>query len=90
MLNQATDDYVTIILTDKEDIDTIDMQERLHNAFPNLLEIRREAVLAKDYEELKKFEDPDPYIMCEKFAHVSDEEERKILMDVINTVKGAI
>lgn len=90
ILKKPTEDYVTIILMDKEDIDTIDMQERLHNAFPNLLEIRREAAMAKNYEELKKQEEIDPYNMCQIFAHVSDEEEKNILMDVINTVKGAM
>ena len=42
VLKQGCNDYVTVILTDKEDLDVIDMQERIRGEFPNLLEIRRE------------------------------------------------
>ena len=41
-LQQACEDYVTVILTDRVDLDVIDLQERLHAAFPYLLELRRE------------------------------------------------
>ena len=42
VLSQACEDYVTVVLTDKEDLDVIDLKDRLRNAFPYLLEIRRE------------------------------------------------
>ena len=42
VLKESCKDYVTVILTDKADLDVIDMQERIRLAFPNLLEIRRE------------------------------------------------
>ena len=44
VLAQTCRDYVTVILTDKVDLDVIDMQDRLRLAFPGLLEIRRETV----------------------------------------------
>ena len=44
VLAQTCGDYVTVILTDKVDLDVIDMQDRLRLAFPGLLEIRRETV----------------------------------------------
>ena len=40
-----------MILTDKADLDVIDMQERIRLAFPNLLEIRRENQRKTDYTE---------------------------------------
>ena len=49
VLAQRCKDYVTVILTDKVDLDVIDMQDRLRLAFPGLLEIRRETVRQADY-----------------------------------------
>ncbi len=42
VVNQSCEDYVTVILNDKADLDIMDMQDRLRCAFPGLLEIRRE------------------------------------------------
>ena len=42
VLKQPSDNFVTVILTDKVDVNVFDMQDRLRHAFPNLLEIRRE------------------------------------------------
>ena len=39
VLQQKSQDYVTVILTDKADLDVIDMQDRLRLAFPYLLEM---------------------------------------------------
>ena len=36
VLEQGCEDYVTVILTDKVDLDVIDMQDRLRLAFPYL------------------------------------------------------
>ena len=49
VLKESCKDYVTVILTDKADLDVIDMQERIRLAFPNLLEIRRENQRKTDY-----------------------------------------
>ena len=81
-------DYVTVILTDKTDLDVIDMQDRLRRAFPNLLEIRRETLRSAQYgsrEASGKM--PDPYELCRQFLQDLDEEEEAVLRDVINTVQ---
>ncbi len=41
VLLQGCDDFVTVMLTDKVDYDVIDLQDRIRQTFPNLLEIRR-------------------------------------------------
>ena len=41
VLDQGCGDYVSAVLTDRVDLDVIDMQDRMRHAFPNLLEIRR-------------------------------------------------
>ncbi|HJD26789.1 MAG TPA: exonuclease SbcCD subunit D [Candidatus Blautia intestinipullorum] len=89
VLGQACEDYVSAVLTDKADLDVIDMQDRLRHAFPNLLEIRRENLRKADYTgEMKAEEDMlDPYELCCSFLQELDEEEKEILRDVIHTVQ---
>ena len=89
VLGQACEDYVSAVLTDKVDLDVIDMQDRLRHAFPNLLEVRRESLRKADYTaELKSEEDMlDPYELCCSFLQELDEEEKEILRDVIHTVQ---
>ena len=89
VLGQACEDYVSAVLTDKVDLDVIDMQDRMRHAFPNLLEVRRESLRKADYTaELKSEEDMlDPYELCCSFLQELDEEEKAILRDVIHTVQ---
>ncbi|MDY3016847.1 MAG: exonuclease SbcCD subunit D [Blautia sp.] len=88
VLKQGCEDYVTVILTDKVDLDVIDMQDRLRLAFPKLLEIRREglrnAVTEMQMEEQKFL---DPFELCCAFLQDTDEVEKELLMDVIHTVQ---
>lgn len=88
VLEQGCEDYVTVILTDKVDLDVIDMQDRLRLAFPKLLEIRREglrnAVTEMHMEEQKFL---DPFELCCAFLQDTDEVEKELLMDVIHTVQ---
>ncbi len=87
VLTQACEDYVTVILTDPEDLDVIDMQERIRAAFPYLLEIRRENLRKADYgRELLPEETTDPFALCCAFLKELDETEQEILKDVIHTV----
>ena len=94
VLKSPSDDYVSVVLTDKEDFNTFDMKERLHDAFPNILEIRIENI--RKYEERRgQLPSPgkmSPYDMCMAFLGEDgmDEEDRKLIMDVINSVKGAL
>lgn len=89
-LRQASEDYVSVLLTDREDLDVMDMQDRLRLAFPNLLEIRREMYFQADYDQ--KFTErrvPDPYELCCAFLGETEEEDRILLKDILNSVKGA-
>lgn len=87
VLKQACNDYVTVILTDKVDLDIIDMQERIKIAFPNLLEIRRENLRKADYSKKSiKMSELSPYELCCAFLKDLDDAEKEILQDVINTV----
>lgn len=87
VLTQACEDYVTVILTDPEDLDVIDMQERMRAAFPYLLEIRRDNLRKADYgRELLPEEMTDPFALCCAFLKELDETEQEILKDVIHTV----
>lgn len=88
VLGQACGDYATVILTDKADLDVLDMQDRIRSAFPNLLEIRREMMRRADYGKTYAVqEDLDPFELCCAFLNEPDDEEKALLRDVINTVQ---
>lgn len=88
VLKESCQDYVTVILMDKADLDVIDMQERIRLAFPNLLEIRRENQRKAEYSRTLQTEELlDPYELCCSFLKELDEEEKKILQDVLHTVQ---
>ena len=88
VLAQRCKDYVTVILTDKVDLDVIDMQDRLRLAFPGLLEIRRETVRQVDYTRHADSErELNPFELCCQFLGNADAEEQEILQEVINTVQ---
>ncbi|MCD7956426.1 MAG: exonuclease SbcCD subunit D [Lachnospiraceae bacterium] len=90
VLKQSCGDYVTVILTDKSDLEVIDMQERLRLAFPLLLEIRREHVRTANYDaESTVEEDMDPFELCCAFLKDPDEQERELLLEVIRAVQEA-
>lgn len=91
VLKQACDDYVTVILTDKSDLDVIDMKDKLRQAFPYLLEIRRENVSRVDYSKQVDIEkEIDAYEMCLEFIPDMDEQDIKIIKQVVNKVKGIV
>jgi exonuclease SbcD len=90
VLRETCVDYVSIRLTDKVDLDVLDMQERLREAFPGLLEIRREVVRTADYSAeagADREEAPDPFALCCSFLSDLTEEEKAILEDVINQIQ---
>ena len=90
VLQQACADYVTVVLTDKVDVDVMDMQARLRQAFPYLLEIRRENIRSIDYSSNVEMEDlKNPFELCCAFLKDMQDAEKALLQDVINTVKGA-
>lgn len=88
LLGHPSGDYVSIVLTDREDLDVIDMQERLRQAFPNLLEIRRENLRQADYSRpLTAAEIPEPFELCRAFLGELDDASLELLRDVVNTAK---
>ena len=88
VLKQGCGDYVRVVLTDKVDLDVFDMQDRLHHAFPYLLEIRREVIRGADYAaEYTEEAALDPFELCCAFLKDLDEEEQALLKDVINRVQ---
>lgn len=89
VLAQACEDFVTVILTDRVDLDIMDMQDRIRMTFPYLLEIRREVLRKADYsEQLMAEKEQDPFELCCSFLKDLDDEEKTILRDVIHTVQG--
>lgn len=89
VLQQGSDDYVTVVLTDKRDYDVIDMKDRLYLAFPNLLEIRRDVQRTVDYSLRREAaEKLAPFDLCNAFLKNLDEEEKMILRDVINAAQN--
>ena len=85
---QGCSDYVTAVLTDRVDLDIMEMQDRIRRAFPNLLEIRREMVRRADYGQIRtKAKEADPFELCCAFLKDADEEEKAILQEVINYVQ---
>ena len=88
VLKQGCEDYVTVILTDKVDLNVIDMQDRLRFAFPKILEIRREGV-RNSAMQMRVTEQKilDPFELCCAFLQDTDEAEKELLKDVIHTVQ---
>lgn len=94
VLADKCDDYVSVVLTDKVEHDVFDMKDRLHDAFPYLLEIRRESERhATDIGDTDLAAGtgtaPDPFELCYLFYPEMDDDDRKIMSDVINSVKEA-
>ena len=73
VLKQPSDNFVTVILTDKVDVNVFDMQDRLHVNY-EMEKFRHEAEL-------------DAFSLCCEFIGEMNEEEREILKEVINKVE---
>ena len=88
VLQTPSEDYVSITLTDENDLDIFDMQDRLSAAFPNLLEVRRNARLSADYEaSLTPQARLSPFELCKDFLSDLEPEEEALLADIINSVQ---
>ena len=90
VLMMPSEDYVSVTLTDTVDLDVLDMQDRLRNAFPNLLEIRSETERRADYRaaENSARRERDPFELCRDFLGELLPGEEELLRDVMNTVSG--
>lgn len=88
VLKWGCNDFAVVVLTDKIDLDVFDMQDRLRNEFPHLLEIRRETLRKADYQTQFQAEaNLDPFELCSSFLKDLDEEEQALLQDVINSIQ---
>ena len=86
---QACDDYVTVMITDPESTDFLSMRDRLHMAFPNLLDYGAAAAAEADIEFTpEEMPEKDPYTLCTDFLSDLTEDQQALLADIINTVKG--
>ena len=88
VLLKGCDDYVSVSLTDKADLDVFDMQDRIRNVFPNLLEIRREYQRIPDQGTgYVKGEEQSPFELCRSFLKEMSAEEEELLRDIINELQ---
>ena len=89
ILAMPSSDYVSITLTDEQDLDIFDMQDRLSAAFPNLLEIRRSVTKNANYTtNISPQEQLSPFALCQTFLGDLDADEENLLSDIINTVQN--
>lgn len=93
VLQQSSEDFVSVVLTGETEFESFDLNEKLGNAFPRLLEIRRERMVRDvELEELtERFMagDLEPFeLICEFVSGELDEEEQTILREVINELEG--
>ena len=88
VLKEECGDYVSVCLTDKEDLNVLDLQDRLHKAFPRLLDIRRANIRRADYSQpLSAEKNMDPFsLCCSILGEKMSDEEKQLLQDVINAV----
>ena len=88
ILMKESTDYMSIQLTDEGEINVFDMQERIRRKFPNVLEVRRQNLQSVDYQmQYDPEEDMDAFSLCRAFLKDVDQEEEKLLKEVINFVQ---
>ena len=88
VLASPSTDYVSITLTDEDDLDIFDMHDRLSAAFPNLLEIRRAVKQQVNYEGADiPQEQLSPFELCKTFLGELEDADEALLADIINTVQ---
>lgn len=88
ILKQPSDDYVSIVLTDKDEGIAQFNRDRIKAAFPQYLEINiKRAKSDERSQELNSVSDMEPLDFCKKFAPELTEEELDILSELINSIK---
>ena len=90
VLAQASEDYVSITLTDADDYLAGDVRDRLEACFPHLLHVGREAQEEADYQlEQEKAVQLSPFALCRDFLQDLDADEEQLLASIINEVQEA-
>lgn len=88
ILSDRSEDYVTVILTDRIEYDVFDLNERIRSRYPNLLEIRRQSVRKMEYGAAYTPEkELDVFGLCREILGELEPEEEALLQDVILTVQ---
>ena len=87
VLKQAGTDYTAVVLTDPEDLEVFDVNDRLRYAFPNLLHVSRKT----RYEQFvrqsaQERQIPDAYELCLSFLGETNEAQQELLKEIIHQV----
>lgn len=89
LLSGASEDFVSICVTDAEATEMVGLRELLRERYPNLLELRREREETVELAALQeRTETLSPYELCLQFAgeRLSDA-EKALLTEVMNAMK---
>ncbi len=89
LLSGASEDFVSICVTDAEATEMVGLRELLRAKYPNLLELRREREETVELAALQeRTETLSPYELCLQFAGERlNAEEKALLTEVMNAMK---
>lgn len=89
LLSGASEDFVSICVTDVEAAEMVGLRELLRERYPNLLELRREREETVELAALQeRTETLSPYELCLQFAGERlNAEEKALLTEVMNAMK---
>lgn len=89
LLSGASEDFVSICVTDAEATEMVGLRELLRERYPNLLELRREEKETVELAALQeRTETLSPYELCLQFAGERlNAEEKALLTEVMNAMK---
>lgn len=89
LLSGASEDFVSICVTDVEAAEMVGLRELLRERYPNLLELRREREETVELAALQeRTETLSPYELCLQFAGERlNAEEKALLTEVMNVMK---
>lgn len=89
LLSGASEDFVSICVTDAEAVEMVGLRELLRERYPNLLELRREREETVELPALQeRTETLSPYELCLQFAGERlNAEEKSLLTEVMNAMK---
>ncbi|MFQ7073551.1 MAG: metallophosphoesterase family protein [Christensenellales bacterium] len=89
LLSGASEDFVSICVTDAEAVEMVGLRELLRERYPNLLELRREREETVELAALQeRTETLSPYELCLQFAGERlNAEEKSLLTEVMNAMK---
>ena len=89
LLSGASEDFVSICVTDAEAVEMVGLRELLRERYPNLLELRREREETVELAALQeRTETLSPYELCLQFAGERlNAVEKSLLTEVMNAMK---